>query len=458
MTSRSTKPHDRHRAVRARLSAVAALVASFTVLSSGIAAAAWWASDSASSSAGAATVDVQLAAGSLDVTYSSSILAKAAAVTVTNGSSREGDYSLAIAATSGSPAYRGAVAMGIVEVSSPSACTVTTPISGPSSATSTFTSGLSKTGTLAPAEDVTYCVITSMTSGSIATHANAPLAASITAGITVGTWIDSDSAAFTQSVAAPAGITIQSGARYLVKNANQCTNGGHGTLIRNNDCDYNRMGQFRITEVTVGSGIYYIAGAKNESTQFSAPRWRLASSTANIVTATPSTSTEQQWRIVARPDGAYRIENVLQGTCAEVSNTYLWNSPNNIVVGAPCDNTRAAQAFQFELYAPHIRPIETLVCSGNGSNYIQYGWTKLTGYEAEVTYRVLVNNVFVINYTNGHHPFFQLNPSQVPAGSIPNGTHVVELQQSVAGDPWATTAYGTIVISGPSNNRSLACG
>lgn len=449
--ARSHPSHARHLAVRVRLSAVAAIVAVMSVLGSGVAWAAWTASDSASSTAGAATVGVtrSVAGSSLALTYSSSVTAGVAAVTITSTSSRAGTYSLAVSATSASATLRAAVT---VQIGTTASCTVSATLASPTNGTLATTT--TATGTLAAGASITLCVRTSMTTAAIAANGGASLAGTIATGITVGTWsATAATTTFAQSVAA-SGPNLEDGARYNILNANQCIAGKDGKVVRNNICDFNNMGQFRITDA--GNGNSYISAAMNAAQQPTAPRWSMPSTTGELATVAPVSSGAQQWLIVARPDGLFRFQNVQHGTCATVGTEQLWGSSGGLkLVGATCNDSLATQGFRFTLTDPPTLPPATLACTGNGSNYIQYGWTMLTGYQAEVTYQVWVNGIFVKNYTNGYHPFVQLSPSDLPAASFPAGTYTLEVRQSVAGGPWNATGTRGIVIA---SNRNMACG
>ena len=453
MMRATTTRSRRSGARRARLSAVAAVVGVLSVLGTGAAWAAWTVSDSASSNAAAATVGVTSSmapASGLTVTYTSSVRGAATVVTVTNTSSREGTYSLAVSAT-GASAMRGAIT---TEIGTAAGCAAGTSPASPVSGT--LSAAVTRTGALAAGQSTTLCVRTSMTSAGVAANAGSTVSGSIVASVTVGTWTTSATAlTFAQSIAASTGPALESGARYNILNANQCVASVQSSLVRNADCDFNRLGQFRIT--STGSGTYYVSAAMNAAQQPTAPRWYLASASGGVTTATPAAVATQQWRIVARADGLFRFENVQHGTCAQVGTTQLWTSSGGYLInGAPCNDALASQGFSFTLVAPPALPPVTLTCTGNGTDFIQVGWPVLSGYQAEVTYRFLVGETVVATYTNGYHPQANLYRADFPS-SIPSGPHSLVLQQSVAGDPWKLVGSRSIVLT-TSNPRNLQCG
>ena len=83
-------------------------------------------------------------------------------------------------------------------------------------------------------------------------------------------------------------------------------------------------------------------------------------------------------------------------------------------------------------------------------------WPKLTGYEAEVVYKIYIDGVFVADHTNGYYTTEAFTPAIASLATFGSGTHAVQVRQSVGGAAYTVTGNGTLLIAAISNN--LTCG
>jgi len=445
---RLTRVEMRRRLSTIRVGLIAGLVAFLLLGTSGVAYALWSASAALTSTAGTATVTVSqaLSASTLAKTYTSSDLVAVGVVTVTNTGTRSGDYSLAIAGTSTSTAFRSAVNVAI----GTGTCTTTSALTAP--VTGTMAATVTKTGTLASGASVALCVRTSISAANVAANPGVSLSGTAATSITVGTWSANaaTSIAFTQSIAAPTGFQSLEGNRYKIFNQGICMNSNwepYNVLTRGGaaggSCDNDQTSNWRLLDDP--SGAKFVARAFNTSTAPS-NRWNATSATA-VNLATAATSNAQRWMITVRPDGTYQFLNVAQSKCLSVSTA-------NAVSLQTCSTSSAAQSFTFEVVANSAPAPVTLTCGGNGTNYIYYSWPVLDGYQAEVTYKVYVNGIFVKDHTNGYSTSVQFNPTEVPIATFGTGVKTVEVRQSVAGAAYTVTGTGSITIAAGSNNLS----
>jgi len=415
---------------------------------SGVAYALWSASAALNATAGTATVTVgqALTGSTLAKTYTSSDLIAVGVVTVTNTGTRSGSYSMSIGGTSTSTAFRSAI--GVV-VGTATTCSTTGTITNQT--TGTMAAAVTKTGTLAAGASAVWCVRTNISAANVSANPGVSLAGTATTSITVGTWSASaTSIAFTQSIAAPTGYQSIEGNRYKIYNQGVCMNSNwtpFDTLTRGaaagGSCENDQTSNWRLLDDP--SGAKFVARAFNTST---APtnRWNATSATA-VNLATTAATDAQRWMITARPDGTYQFLNVAQAKCLSVTSA-------NVVSLQACNTSSALQSFTFEVAANSAPAPVTLTCGGNGSNYIYYSWPVLDGYQAEVTYKVYVNNIFVKDHTNGYSTSVQFNPTEVPIATFGTGVKTVEVRQSVAGAAYTVTGTGSISIAASSNNLS----
>ncbi|WP_210413863.1 hypothetical protein [Protaetiibacter larvae] len=455
-------PRERRRLrTRLRLSAVAGAVALISVIGSGAAWAAWTANDSAGSTATAATVGVTHAFATtptLPVTYNATTTVAVGTVTVTNTSSRTGSYSLVLSATSASATLRGAVA---VEIGTAASCTTGATLTN--STTGTFAAPITKSGTITAGQVLTFCVRTTMTAANVTANAGASLAATVQTGVTVGTWTSNAATnlAFAQSVAAATGFVSHEANRYQIFNQGQCIGtrwNQYDDLSRGaiaGDCNNEQTSQWRLFDVAGHADTKYIARAYNTGANPGA-RWNVVSGT-NINLTTASDVAAQRWTITQRPDGLYRfVSGFAPGTqCLQVQ-------ANNRLALATCDNALASQGFSFTLVANAAPAPVTLTCSAqNGSNWVQYSWSVLTGYQAEVSYKVYVGGIFIGDHTNGWDTKVNLytpggGALAIPVGTLGAGPKTLEIYQSVGGATPTLTGTATIIIAAGTNY--ISCG
>lgn len=422
---------------RARILFTVALAAVFALTGATVSYALWSTSVTTGSTASTATVTVghALSGSTLGVTYSSTTTSAVGVVTVTNTGTRSGTYALALTATSTSSTVRAATA---VEIGTATSCTTTATLSG--AVTGTFAAAVTSTGTIAAGASVALCVRTSMTASNVSSNTSATLSASAASSITVGTWSASAAApiTFTQSVAAPTGFQSVDGNRYKIYNQGVCMGADWGftAFSRGTNCDNDQTSNWRFT--TDGSA-KYIARAYNTGT---APdnRWNAASTTAlNLASATATAA--QRWTVTIRADNTtFQIQSVSQSKCVAVAS-------NGSVSLETCNAASAGQGFTFTVVGNSQPAPVALSCSGNGSNYIEFSWPVLTGYEAEVTYKVYVDGVFVRNHTNGYWTAAQFNNPDFTAAMKTVGTHTVQVQQSVSGGAYTVTGTGSYAVA-----------
>lgn len=446
---RLTRVERRRRFSTIRAGLIAGLAAFLLFGTSGVAFALWSANANLTSTASTATVTVSQALGSgatLARTYTSSDLVGVGVVTVTNTGTRSGTYSLAIGGTSTSTSFPAAISVVIGE----GTCTTTSALT--STANGTMAAAVTKTGTLAAGASIALCVRTSITAANVTANSGASLAGTAVTSITVGTWSASaaTSIAFTQSIAAPTGFQSVEGNRYKIFNNSICiaSTWSYDQISRGavagGDCNNDQTSNWRLIDDP--SGAKYVARAYNTGT---APSNRWNATSANAVNlAAASDTTFQRWNITARPDGQYQFQNVQHANrCLEVASS-------GTVSLATCNTATAGQGFTFEVVGNSSPSPVTLTCGGNGTNYIYYSWPVLEGYQAEVTYKVYVNGIFVKDHTNGYSTSVQFNPTEVPVATYGSGVKTVQVRQSVAGAPYTVTGTGSITIGATTNNLS----
>jgi len=440
---RLTRVEMRRRLSNIRVAIIAGLVAFMLLGTSGVAYALWSASAALTSTAGTATVTVSqaLSASTLAKTYTSSDLVAVGVVTVTNIGTRSGDYSLAIAGTSTSTAFRSAVNVAI----GTGTCTTTSALTAP--VTGTMAATVTKTGTLAAGASVALCVRTSITAANVAANPGVSLSGTAASSITVGTWSANaaTSIAFTQSIAAPTGFQSVQGNRYKIYQANVCiaSNWDFNGIARGGVCENEQTSQWRLVDAPNGNK--YVQRAHNTSTTLP-ERWSATSATA-VTLNTPGDVAAARWTITARPDGTYRFISESQNRCLAVL-------ANNSLALAVCSDASAAQGFTFELTANSSPAPVTLTCGGNNGTWNVYGWPVLTGYQQEVDYFVYIDGVYFAAQPNGYDPNAHLYTADMTAAQKTVGTHAVEVRQSVGGAPQTVTGTGIYKIAAGTGNMT----
>lgn len=434
---------------RLRVALAAALAIVLVLAGASVSYALWSTTASVGSTASTATVTVghALSGSNLAVTYTGTTTAAVGVITVTNTGTRSGTYSLALTATSASSTLRSAVA---VEIGTATSCTTTATLTG--SVTGTFAAAVTKTGTVAAGASVALCVRTSMTAAGVSANPSASLAASAATSITVGTWSASAAApiTFTQSTAAPTGFQAVEGNRYKIYNQNICiaSTWSYDAISRGavsgGSCDNEQTSNWRF--YNDASGAKYIARAFNTG---STPdnRWNASSATAVTLAASAAT-TAQRWTITQRADSTYQIQSVSQSKCVAVAS-------NGTISLETCNALSAGQGFTFETVANSAPDPVTLTCGGNGSNFIEYSWPVLTGYQAEVVYKIYIDGVYLRDHTNGYWTTAQIHAVDLPASMKTVGLHSVQVTQSVSGAASTVTGNGTMRVAAGTGN--LTC-
>lgn len=410
--------------------------------------------------AAAATVGVtQSVGGGLDHSYTASALAAAQAVVVTNTGNREAAYSVTVSATSASD-LRTHVTARLAVVANSAACTPSATLVSPVTGTLNSAVTLSSApAALAAGASVTVCVQTVM--ATVATHGGKSLTGAVVSGtvasLQVGWHATTSTATFQQNASTPSPFS-ESGARYGISNSGLCVGRqwNDEVLVHNFSCGHAQLTEWLIHPQA--NGLYRIELAwnlPNQPDQF----WTSTSSTGNIVHAGDNAGPTQSWEISERPDGTYRIKSQQHNACAVVSNTWHNEASSWIIRLAPCNDADVKQGFAIEMIADPTPPIETLQCTGNGTNYIDFGWTPLAGYQHVTVYKVYVNDIFAMDHVNGHWTHAQfytgsghLNPAVYGTGLLP-----IRVEQSVHGGIWTEAANGFVRITPTGNGYNLGC-
>lgn len=436
-----------------------AAVTALSLLSGATAAyAVWSAITSVSSTASTATVTVghALSGSTLAVTYSSATSAAAGVVTITNTGTRDGTYSLAISATSASSTLRAAVD---VAVGTTASCTTTATLTSP--VTGTFAATVTKTGSLASGASVALCVKTSMSTSNMSANPAATLAATISSSITIGTWSATASPAITFNQTVAASATIETGPYYWIKrfqvSPERCAEADSygttsGTAIMTGQCGTAAQATSNTNEFwrfVPTTGGYFRIVNRNAPTLW----WSVPSAAAlQPLQITAAATTAQEWLPALNANGSYSFKlRANTALCAESTGNGNGASTrvNTCVAGS------VVQEFIVEkLYTITPAPI-TLACSSDGSNSV-YTWALLTGYEAEVTYRVLVGATVDTVHTGGTGSDPNARFAWVPTtAAYPAGTYTVTVQSQVANSAWYTV--GTATLKRNSSAPWLAC-
>lgn len=441
--------------LRTRIAATLGVVVFLVLAGTGAGFAYWTATSAVTATATSTNAAVALTAPATLTTTYTSTAKTSAPVALTLANTGGSPLGLALTATTTNTALSGAITLTLW-LQTGGSCGTTAPSAGTVSGLLSAPIVLPSGATSAPAgTSVIVCAVTSVT-GSYATFAGQNVAVTLTLTGSVGTqWRPTSQATFTQTLQAVASFGYDAGARYNIFNAAQCVAGKDSLVVRNNVCDFNNLGQFRISDA--GAEKVYVSAAMNAGQQPTAPRWLLNSATGEIALSTPAVTASQQWVVTQRTDGLYQFKNAQYDTCAQIGPNQLYgNSGGYKLIGATCDAANAAQGFSFSIVSTSTPAPTTLVCEGNGSNYIDYSWPGLTGYEAEVTYKVYVGGIYVKDHTNGYWTHAQMAPTDLPIATFGTGTKTVEVRQSVAGGAWTPVGTGSITIASGTNN--IACG
>lgn len=456
MIAKESRPHP-----LLRRGFLAGVVVFLSLIGTGTATALWSSQVSLDAfTAGAATVGVsQSVGGGLDHTYTASGLVAAQAVVVTNTGNREAAYSVTVSAASASD-LRTHVTARLAVVASAAACTPSTTLVSPVTGTLNSAVTLSSAPAALPAgASVTVCAQTVM--AAVAAHGGKSLTGAVvsrtTASIQAGWGATTTTVTFQQSVSVPSPFS-ETGARYSISNRDVCIGRqwNDEILVYNFSCGHAQLTEWLIHPQA--SGLYRVELAWNlpdQPGQF----WASTSSSGNVVHAVDSAGPAQLWDISERPDGTYRIKSQQHDTCAVVSDVWHGQASSWMLRLASCNDADVKQGFVVEIVADPTPPIETLQCTGNGTNFIDFGWTPLAGYQHVTVYKVYVNDIFAMDHVNGHwtHAQFNsasghLNPAVYGTGLLP-----IRVEQSVHGGIWTEAANGTIRITSAGTGHNLGC-
>lgn len=440
-----------------RVGIIAALVTALVLGGAGASFALWTATAGVSSSASTASVGVShtLTGSTLDQTYTSSSLVAVGVVTVTNVSSRDGQYSTSVSATSVSANLRSAVT---VEIGTTASCTPTATLVG--SSTGTLAAAVTKSGSIAAGASVALCVRTTMTAAGVTANPSTTLQASISSSVAVGTWSATAATVLTaaQSVgaAAPAAplplAFTNSGIRSTITNDSLCIARGWETgssLVRGSNCQQTQLSEWRF--LAAGNGTYYVDSYRNQYTQANL-RWHAETTTSPVTAASTAAIAKQQWTVTQRSDGQYQFLNAAVNQCLTVG-------ANNVMTTAACNESSAAQGYRITTIGTPVPAPVTLTCASNNTNFLTFSWPVLAEYQQTVVYKVYINGVFHQDRTDGYNPYVQLSSDQTPKVLIStygSGVKTVEVKQSIGGGEWTSVGTGLMNIQAGTNN--LLCG
>ena len=441
----------------ARVGIVAALVTTLVLGSAGTSFALWSATAGVSSNASTASVGVShtLTGSTLAHTYTSSSLVAVGVVTVTNSSSRDGQYSTSMSATSASSALRSAVA---VEIGTTASCTPSATLVG--SSVGTLGAVVTKSGSITAGSSVALCVRTTMTAAGVSANPSATLQASISSSVAMGTWSATAATVHTaaQSVGAAAPVVpvppafTNSGIRSMITNDSVCIARGWeigSALVRGSGCQDNQLSEWRF--LPAGNGTYYVDSYRNQYTQANL-RWHADTATSPVTVASTAAIAKQQWTVTMRPDGQYRFLNAAVNRCLTVGT-------NNVMTTAVCNDSSAAQGYRLTTIGTPVPAPVTFTCASNNTNFLTFTWPVLAEYQQTVVYKVYINGVFHQDRTDGYNPYVQLRTDQTPMVLIStygSGVKTVEVKQSIGGGEWTSVGTGLMTIQAGTNN--LLCG
>jgi len=443
--------------LRIALGLTSALVI-FIVVAGTATASAWWsASTNVSSTATAASVGVTqslAATPSLVTSYTSASLVAVGVVTVTNSSTRAATYTTSLTATSASTTLRAAVA---VEVGTVSSCTTTATLSLPQ--TGTLATTVTYTGSLAAGASVALCVRTTMTAAGVAANSAATVTATASTAVLVGTWTAtaSPTLSFTQTVGGSTVITVDPDAWYFLKRSNgdlRCAESKDfgaisGTAVQTVDCNVLLANQlWRFTPATSG---YYTILNKYSPTL----HWNVTDDTTGqaLIIAT-TTGSKSEWSVTGSSASTAII--ALRSNTTLCASTESNNGNAKPMKIATCVAGNAEQAITLAMLGVANPAAITLTCAADGYN-ATYAWPQLTGYENEVTYRVLVAGVVTTAYSRGTGFDTTIAFASTAAlAALGTGTKTVEVQQKLASGVWHRVGTGSLKLS--NTTPYLACG
>lgn len=465
-----------------RAALVAALVAVLTLVGGGGAVAYW--SVSAQVEAAAATASVGLSqtvhpsveTTPLKVTYSSSNLTAAGAVTVVNTGTREADYSITLAPQSPTaPGLPGAITVAVAQVVSVDACTPTTALTAPQTGTLSSTPGFTAHGAVDAGGTIFLCVQTSLSAAGATAYANASTGVSMTTELEyapLDEWMLDTSFSFTQSVGSSLLFFTDSSARYKIYNDGRCVlKHGSDMLGRGSgsDCNY-AEGEWRIAPLSDGT---FVIGRAQNGNPLTAPQWTAVAPAADATTLLRNASgqSEQRWRISSASGSGYTFESVrYPGTCLTVGEG-LWYGPNlgeaRKIVLSNC-NGSAAQVFAIDQIGDPLGEPEVMTCSGSGS-YLGLQFPRDELYYQETVHRVFFahadspsNRVPYAYTVNPGSPQVQLYASDsalsTALNAVGTGRVWIYVQAQIAGGSWHDAGVGQIRTTGSGSSLSLMCG
>jgi len=456
--------------VTSRLAVIAGIVTFAVLAGTGTSYALWSATAQVSSTAKAATVSLtQTVAPSstLGVTYTSSLLAAAGAVTVTNTGTRSSAWSLGVTgASTNSTTFPGLVGLSMGIVSATSGCTTSTTLTSP--VTGVFgSSAVSIAGTVAAGASVIVCLKTSITAANVAANVSKSVVATVTSTVTAGTWsATSPAATFTQQTPAQTTTTVSHTAWYWIKttlNPVRCVQTEYfrtaaGTPLWQEDCNSiadqegNRNEYWKFVPTSDG---YYRITSRNALTM----GWSQAAvgETNQSPRLSETTSTSGQWLLSANSNGTttFKLRSDL-GMCAALTGTSTALMSYLTVI--PCVAGNASQQFQIVMLEIVVPPAIVLTCADTDGWNAVLSWPQLSTYKNNVVYRVKIDGTVMTggySRATGNDTNLQFSHDNAALYAYGTGTHAIVVEQSVFGGEWTVTGTGTLKIA--NNAPKLQC-
>ncbi len=314
-------------------------------------------------------------------------------------------------------------------------------------------------GSLAAGASVALCVRTTMTAAGVAAHSAATVVATVSTTVTVGTWTATavPTLSFTQTVAGSTPFTVDPDAWYFIKRSNgeiRCADSRDfgtttGTQVQTVDCNTTLVNQFwRFTPATSG---YYTILNRNSPTL----RWNVADDKdSDPLILSTAIGDKSEWSVVGGTGSTATL--ALRANSTLCATTDANNGNRKLMKVRTCVVGNGEQALTLSRFGtPNPAPIN-LTCVADGYN-TTYNWPQLTGYESEVTYRVLVGGTVTSAYTRGTaYDTTVAFASTAALTAFGTGTKTVEVQQKLASGVWHRVGTGTLILSNAV--PYLACG
>lgn len=365
--------------------AMAALIMLLVASGAGVTFALWTSQATVGSAARGAQLDVTTSFAGANSVFANNVATATGSFTVSNTtdttSTTAGTFSAALGYTGDSQ-----LATALALVVWPQTAAPCTAAAAPSDvvATGTWASVPAIAGTLAAGSSLTYCV--RMTSSERSTLATADgellINPSVTAALTVGSWVDTASATTVQKTAyifpasSPTANTwyqitnLGTGLCVDVHSANASSSTGvidYACKTGNTAADYNQQWKFTAT----ATGYYDLTPRHAQTLRMDVVGASLNSLAAIDVQTDASARVSQEWQLQRKAGNVYQLVNRLSGLCLQPNNTSVYTDVE--YAQASC-NGAVNQSFSLTQKAVDT-PAMTLACAPAAGNGVTYSWT-----------------------------------------------------------------------------------